>query len=363
MTLESHTTPLTTLDFSEPYGTLVSASQEDAQPRVWDLFSGTEMGRLRGHRGTVKCLQVEDRVCLTGGEDGNVRLWDLRRVEGEDTWSGEDAVSLSDVDEEGEYQNETRSKKMNATIRNGQVRVENSEKVDPCVRSLEGHSRAVTALFFEDECLVTGASDKTLRQWDLTTGQCVMTMDILWAISHPSRTTSSTAHSAQPYPFGFQTSYCDGAWDTYEDFVGGVQFWGYGLVSGSADGAVRMWDMRTGQTHRTLTGHTAPISCLQFDEIHIASGSLDKTIRIWDLRTGGTLDTIKFNHAVSSLQFDTRKVIATAGENGIKVYNRTTTQQTTLVTNGHMQPVECVRYMDRYLISGGQDSKLKIWSL
>ncbi len=28
----------------------------------------------------------------------------------------------------------------------------------------------------------------------------------------------------------------------YEDFVGGVQFWGYGLVSGSGDGAVRMWD-------------------------------------------------------------------------------------------------------------------------
>lgn len=28
------------------------------------------------------------------------------------------------------------------------------------------------------------------------------------------------------------------------DFVGGVQFWGYGLVSGSADGAVRMWDSK-----------------------------------------------------------------------------------------------------------------------
>lgn len=39
-------------------------------------------------------------------------------------------------------------------------------------------------------------------------------------------------------------------------------------------------EVRTGQAHRTLLGHTAPVSCLQFDEIHIASGSLDKTIRV-----------------------------------------------------------------------------------
>jgi division protein 1 len=87
-TLESHTTPISTLDFSEPYGTLVSASQEDAQPRVWDLLTGDEIGRLRGHVGSVHCLQVEDHVCLTGGEDGNVRLWDLRRVDDEDVWHG-----------------------------------------------------------------------------------------------------------------------------------------------------------------------------------------------------------------------------------------------------------------------------------
>jgi hypothetical protein len=38
--------------------------------------------------------------------------------------------------------------------------------------------------------------------------------------------------------------------------------------------------VRTGQAHRTLLGHTAPVTCLQFDEIHIASGSLDKTLRV-----------------------------------------------------------------------------------
>ncbi|RDB28476.1 Mitochondrial division protein 1 [Hypsizygus marmoreus] len=375
MTLDSHTTPITALDFSEPYGILVSASQEDAQPRVWDLFSGTEIGRLRGHRGTVKCVQVEDHVCLTGGEDGNVRLWDLRRVEEEDGdgWGEGELVSLSEVSEEDELDRDPELSDKPNGIRNEAESISEaaSEREGPCARVLEGHTKAVTALYFEDECLVTGASDKTLRQWDLTTGQCVMTMDILWAISHPPQSTPGNLSSslyagtqAAAGTFGVPTPpYADGSWDMYEDFVGGVQFWGYGLVSGSGDGAVRMWDMRTGQAHRTLLGHTAPVSCLQFDEIHIASGSLDKTIRIWDLRTGGIFETIQYDHGVTALQFDTRKIIAAAGENGVKIYNRTTTQHSTLYTNGHTKPVERLRYMDRYLVTGGRDSALKIWSL
>ncbi|KAF7340104.1 Trp-Asp repeats containing protein [Mycena venus] len=378
MTLDSHSTPITALDFSEPYGTLVSASQDDSQPRVWDLFSGTEIGRLRGHTDTVKCVQVEDHVCLTGGADGNVRLWDLRRVDADpaDGWGDEgegEIVTLSEIAEEaaeeGGSSAEPGAEAESNGIRNGKQRA--TERDDCCARVLEGHTKAVTALYFEDDCLVTGASDKTLRQWDLTTGQCVMTMDILWAISHPQRTPGGalpnamfSGAAASVGTFAVPTPpYADGSWDMYEDFVGGVQFWGYGLVSGSGDGAVRMWDMRTGQAHRTLLGHSAPVTCLQFDEIHIASGSLDKTIRIWDLRTGGIFETLKYDHAVTGLQFDTRKIIAATGENGIKIYNRTSMQHSTLQTNGHLKPVERLRYMDRYLVSGGRDSTVKIWSL
>lgn len=370
MTLESHLTPITALDFSEPYGTLVSASQEDSQPRLWDLMTGSEIGRLRGHRGAVKCIQVEDNLCLTGAEDGSVRLWDLRLVD-EDDWERDSLADVAEEDEGTAYDGEL-VEKPNGIRSSEPSEAGTADQTGPCIRLFEGHSKAVTALYFEDECLVTGASDKTLRQWDLATGQCVMTMDILWAISHPQPTipgngipnhlfpsaVASAGHFAVPTPPS-----ADGSWDMYEDFVGGVQFWGYGLVSGSGDGAVRMWDMRTGQAHRTLMGHTSPVTCLQFDEMHIASGSLDKSIRIWDVRTGGTFETLKYDHAVTALQFDTRKVIAATGENGVKIYNRTSMQHSSLSTNGHTQPVERIRYMDRYLVSGGRDAAVKIWTL
>ena len=106
-------------------------------------------------------------------------------------------------------------------------------------------------------------------------------------------------------------------------------------------------------------------------------------LKIWDLRTGATSETIKYDGPVTALQFDSRKVVAAAGENGVKVrisflvithnqlkstyffqiFNRTSSTQSSLITNGHTGPGERLRYMDRYLVSGGRDTAVKIWAI
>lgn len=59
----------------------------------------------------------------------------------------------------------------------------------------------------------------------MVTGHCVLTMDLLWAMS-----TSDSGSSWMDY-------------DLQEhSFVGGLQFWEYALCSGTIDGALRMWD-------------------------------------------------------------------------------------------------------------------------
>jgi len=60
----------------------------------------------------------------------------------------------------------------------------------------------------------------------MTTGQCVLTMDLLWAMS--------TSNSWSDWMN-------DGSDESY---VGGLQFWQYALCSGTIDGAIRMWDRK-----------------------------------------------------------------------------------------------------------------------
>ena len=51
----------------------------------------------------------------------------------------------------------------------------------------------------------------------------------------------------------------------------------------------------------------------------VALSARPGALQIWDVRTGGIFETLKYDHAVTALQFDTRKVVAATGENGVKV--------------------------------------------
>ena len=93
----------------------------------------------------VKCLQVEDHVCLTGSDDSTVRLWDLRRAEEDDDM---EIVVYSDASDSEMVEGPS-------GIRNGTVGGSELRRETAFVRALEGHSKAVTSMYFEDECLVS----------------------------------------------------------------------------------------------------------------------------------------------------------------------------------------------------------------
>ena len=109
-------------------------------------------------------MQVEAHLCATGATDGAVRLWDLRRVDGDveaSEWDLSDV--LEEVEEDGEGVGTGDSVVVdhhphsgtNGTVRASRASERtNDDAPGPCVRVLEGHSKGVTALYFEDDTLV-----------------------------------------------------------------------------------------------------------------------------------------------------------------------------------------------------------------
>lgn len=258
--LQAHNDMVTALDFDAPFGTMVTSALDDTV-RVWDLNLGRCMGLLEGHHASVRCLQVEDNIVVTGSMDASIRLWDLSKAQYTPL---ENKINPDEDDEADDG-----------------LGFDNSEDLPPpphpssmqdCpLFALEAHVDEVTALHFRGDTLVSGSADKTLRQWDLVKGRCVQTLDVLWAAAQASAAANSN----------------NGQWrttgrlpDASADFVGALQCFDAALACGTADGMVRLWDLRSGQVHRSLVGHTAPVTCLQFDDVHLVTGSLDRSIRV-----------------------------------------------------------------------------------
>ena len=254
---QAHNDMITALDFDAPFGTMVTSALDDTV-RVWDLNLGRCIGLLEGHQASVRCLQVEDNLVATGSMDAAIRLWDLSKAE----YSPREDTTIEEEDED-----QSASDKIDSLA----TPPHTSSMQDCPLFTLEAHVDEVTALYFRGDTLVSGSADKTLRQWDLVKGRCVQTLDVLWAAAQASSTMNTT----------------DAKWratgripDASADFVGALQCFEAALACGTADGMVRLWDLRSGQVHRSLVGHTGPVTCLQFDDVHLVTGSLDRSIRV-----------------------------------------------------------------------------------
>lgn len=120
------------------------------------------------------------------------------------------------------------------------------------VKLFKGHTNGVMCLQFDDNVLITGSYDATIKVWDLDTCEEIRTL--------------------QGHASGIRC----------------LQFDDTKLFSGSIDRTIKVWNWRTGECLSTYTGHTGGIVGLHFDSGLLASGSVDTTIKLWNFEDKST---------------------------------------------------------------------------
>ncbi|KAH7149062.1 WD40-repeat-containing domain protein [Dactylonectria estremocensis] len=234
----------------------------------------------------------------------------------------------------------------------------------------EGHQECVYTLQFDNDYLVSGSRDQTMRIWNVNTRRLV-----------------------RPPLTGHMGSVLCLQFDAHpdEDL----------LVSGSSDSNVFIWQFSTGKLIQKLTrAHRESVLNVRFDHRILVTSSKDKTIKIFnrrplrhgDLGYGGNelVNPVPTNlrrygyepdlaqelpvkpafsligrldghsAAVNAIQVRDRTIVSVSGDRHIKVWNWPE-QVCTQTIPAHDKGIACVEFDGRRIVSGSSDFEVCIF--
>ncbi|KAG2495473.1 hypothetical protein HYH03_006418 [Edaphochlamys debaryana] len=163
-------------------------------------------------------------------------------------------------------------------------------------RVISGHLGWVRCVAVDpgNEWFATGSADRTIKIWDLASGQLKLTLT-----GHIEQVTGLAISNRHPYMFSCGLDKMVKCWDleqnkvirSYHGHLSGVYSIALHpqldiLMTGGRDSVVRVWDMRSKVQAMVLAGHDQTVCSLlaQAPDPQCISGSHDSTIRLWDLR-------------------------------------------------------------------------------
>jgi WD40 repeat protein len=92
------------------------------------------------------------------------------------------------------------------------------------------------------------------------------------------------------------------------------------LASGSKDGAIKIWYIKTQECIRTLVGHRGGVNCLTPLGNQLASGSDDGTVIVWDLETGKCTVLDVKAPVLSMCQLPEGPLVVGAGDRTVQIW-------------------------------------------
>ncbi|EPS30205.1 hypothetical protein PDE_05155 [Penicillium oxalicum 114-2] len=238
---------------------------------------------------------------------------------------------------------------------------------------LHGHQDSVYCAQFDEDKIITGSRDRTIRVWDAHyPWSCRKIIGPPPSDTAPTGPVNNPAQQATgkspfaiicppPTPVADIATTTDGAVDYHTASILCLRYDEEIMVTGSSDYTCIVWDVKNDfRPIRRLEAHRAGVLDVCFDDRYIVSCSKDSTVCVWDRQTGALLKQLVGHEGpVNAVQLRGDLVVSASGDGVAKLWN---------VVNGHCvkefvskdRGLACVEFSDdgRTILTGGNDKTI-----
>lgn len=246
------------------------------------------------------------------------------------------------------------------------------------LQTLTGATSFVNALTitFDGRFLIGASADKTIRIWNLETGELTNTLrghtsfvdEIV--MSPDGQILVSTGADKTIRIWNLDTGEMRHVLQGHSGFVNTLEISSDGetLVSGSADASLQVWNLKTGENLHSLIGHSSFVNAIAIgpNGKTLASGGADTTIKIWDLQTGEEIQTLRGHTGfINDLAIspDGEILVSASADTSIRVWQLKTGEE--IYVFNHENYVNSVEISQdgTTLTSSSADKTIKFWDL